>query len=793
MSDSVGVDFGPTGIDTVADGMGTTGDPVVDEAKKRFQRCSEWESSARERYIEDLKFSYGDSDNGYQWPNAIRRSRDVESRPCLTMNILRQHNLQIINEGKRNKASVKVIPVGNGATAEAAKMWRGIFDHIEYQSNAQTAYSVAREFQVFAGLGYWRLVTDWVPGTWEQEIYIRSVPDPLTVYLDPDIRERDGSDAAFAFVFDTVPREDFREAYPDFVELAGVQPFGIGAADDDWVTKDHIRICEYFRKVPKKDKVLHFVDPQTGERRTAKASGLHRKMVKAILDDPQTRSRDEMGEVVEWKLIAGDRVIDETEWPGKYIPLIRCLGEETVIEGILDRKGHTRAMKDAQRMYNYNASGQVEFVALQSKTPWRGAAAAIEEYETYWNTANTANHSFLPFNHLDDNGNPIPPEALPQRQDPPAASPAFEMGMQTAFNQLMMASGQWQNQMGMQGNERTGEAIKRRQDQGDTATYHFQDNFDLALAFTGKQLIDLVPRIYDTKRVLQIQAEDGTDLEIEIDPGARAAYLQQIGHNGEVAKRIFNPSVGRFDVRAAPGNAKNSGREATVEALTLILTQNPGLTGIVGDLLLSAMDFDKAQEAAQRLKRMVPPQALGTGPSQQEQQLMLQLRQTQAALGEALGKLGKEQQKLVGKDQMRDIDAYKAETDRMKALGDSMGQLDPEGTRSAIEDLVREAAHTHLTPILRANAADMDDQAEGARADAEAEATANAPEGSKPKKGPAYAGMSTANAEAMAPFPGSRQASDGEWYTTDPTRKGKYMRIAPLVQEHRPRGIVANA
>lgn len=773
---------GPEGPDpeTVADGMGTTGDPVVDEAKRRFQRCSEWEANARERFIEDLKFSYGDSDNGYQWPNAVRRSRDVDSRPCLTMNILRQHNLQIINEGKRNKADVKVIPVGNGATVEAAKMWQGIMDHIQYQSKAQTAYSIAREFQVFGGIGFWRLVTEWVEDSWEQEVYIRQVPDPLTVYLDPDIRERDGSDAEFAFVFDTIPREDFREAYPEFVEMAGSQPFGIGAADDDWITKDHIRICEYFRKVPKKDKLHHFVDPRTGERKVARASKLHPDIAKAVADDPQTHTREIWDQVVEWKLIAGDRVIDETIWPGKYIPLIRCLGEETVVEGILDRKGHTRAMKDAQRMYNYNASGQVEFVALQSKTPWKGAAAAIEEYESYWNSANTTNHSFLPFNHLDDNGNPIPQEALPSRQDPPAASPAFEMGMQTAFNQLMMASGQWQNQMGQMGNERTGEAIKRRQDQGDTATYHFQDNFDAALVYTGMQLIDLVPKVYDTKRVLRLQAEDGTDMEVEIDPGARQAYLQQIGHNNEVVKRVFNPAVGRYDVRAAAGNATGSAREATVQALTLILTQAPGLTGIIGDLLLSSMDFDKAQEAAQRLKRMVPPQALGQAPSQQEQALHAQLQQTQAALGETLGKLGKEQQKLVGKDQMRDIDAYKAETDRMKALAEQMQGADPEGLRQTIEDLVREAAHTHLTPILRANSKDIDDSAAQA-------ANEGAPEGTPAVKPP-----NASTQEAMAPFPGSRRAPDGEWYTTDPTRKGKYMRIAPLVQEHQARGIIGN-
>jgi hypothetical protein len=697
------------------------------------------------------------------------------------MNIIRQHNLQIINDAKRNKSSPKVIPTGNGATVESAKIFRAIFDHIEYQSSAQSAYSICREFQVFGGYGIIRLVTDYAaPDAWEQEIFIRAVPDPLTVYLDPDIRERDGSDANFGFVFDTVPKEDFFEAYPEFADLAGDQPFGLGTADDDWITKDHVRVCEYFRKVRKKNQLINFKDPASGRRQTIKKSALSKNHAKQVIDDPETKIRTIWDDEVEWLLIAGDKVIDRTTWPGRYIPLIRCIGEECTIEGLLDRKGHTRSMKDAQRMYNYNASGQVEFVALQSKTPWYGAAAAIEDFETYWNTANTANHSFLPFKHLDDDGNPIPPQALPQRMQPPAPSQAFEAGMTTAFNQIMMASGQWQNQMGMMGNERTGAAIQKRQDQGDTATYHFQDNFDTALVFLGKQMLDLIPKVYDTKRILMIQAEDGTDLEIEIDPGARSAYLQQIGHNQEVVKRIFNPNVGKYDVRAAPGDATGSRREETVQALTLILTQAPALTGVIGDLLLASMDFDKAQEAAQRLKRMVPPQALGQGPSAQEQQLGMQLRQTQAALGEALGKLGKEQVKLSGKDQMRDIDAYKAETDRFKALADAL-MLDQGGLQQVVNNLMKDAAQTHLAPMLQENAQEISDGRQQEAEDA-------APEGEAPATQPkASTGMS-----AMAPVPGAQRAPDGAWYLTDPTRSGKYLRVAPLAQEHLQRGIVGN-
>jgi len=766
--------------DQVESGIGTTGDPVVDEARRRFNRCSEWESPSRERFLEDLKFSYGDADNGYQWPNAVRRSRDVDSKPCLTLNIIRQHNLQIINDGKQNKSEVSVLATGGGATADSAEVYRNVLSDIQYNSQAQLAYSIAREFQVYGGIGWWRLVTRYVnEDTFDQEIKIEPVLDPLSVYMDPDIKQRNGSDARFALVFDDVPRDQFREAYPELSVVIGRSPFGVGNPDDDWVARNHIRLCEYFRKVYHEDTLWSFIDPSDGQRKNLRESRMPHQVLRGLREDEHTKSRRIWVEEIEWYLIAGDVVIDETIWPGKYIPLIRCVGEEQVVEGLLDRKGHTRAMKDGQRMYNYNASAQVELVALQTKTPWKGAAAAVEEYEQYWNNANTTNHAYLPFNHLDDDGNPIPPDALPARLDPPPPSQAFEMGMQSAFNQIMMVSGQYQNQMGMMGNERTGSAIQERMDQGDTATYHFRDNYETALVFTGMQIIDLIPKIYDTTRIMMIQADDGSMTELMIDPRQRQALQVNKSVDGAIIRRIFNPSVGRYEVRASPGQAFGSRRQETIQALTLILTQAPNLTGIIGDLLLSAMDFKEAKEAAQRLKRMVPPQALGEGPTQVEQTLMGQNMQLTNALREALQRLGKEQLRLAGKDQMRDIDAYKAETDRMKALQELLPE-DPQGLQRIIEDLVKEATHTHLVPILEANRQtiiDQSDEENGGGGNESGEGSKNDSGGGS--KSPV--GDSEFDKEA-APIPGALRAPDGHWYIPDPTTPGSHLRIVPREQ-----------
>lgn len=685
-------------------------DPVIAEAMKRWRRCSEWEANARERFIDDVKYAEGDSDNGYQWPAAVKRNRDVDKRPCLTINIVRQHNKQITNDSLQNKASVKIRAVGGGASVASAQLFEALVRQIEYRSNAQSAYEHASKFQVQGGIGWWRLVTQYVSEeSFDQEIKIKRVLDPLSVYMDPDCQEEDCSDAKFAFVFDLVPKDQFNEMYPEYKDVAGLQPLAVGAGDDDWITKDYVRVAEYFRKVADEDTLVSFIDPKDGLRKNLLKSKMPKEVWEELSSDPLTRKRAVKRERIEWKLIIGEEICDETEWLGSYIPLVRVLGEETIIEGILDRKGHTRAMKDSQRMFNYNASSQVEFVALQSKTPYIASAKAIEDYEVMWNTANQVNHSVLVYNHSDPDfpDKPVPP---PVRQQPPTSAPGFAEGMDTAFNQMMMASGQWQNQMGMQGNERTGSAIKARQHQSDRSVFNFQNNYESALKYCGRQIIELIPKVYDTKRLMKLYAEDGEELDVEMDPQAPQAVQEYLDEAGRVVRRVLNPKIGQYEVQSDVGASYGTRRQETAEALTLVLTQAPNLVPLVGDLLLRSMDFKEAQEAAQRLKRMVPPQALGKGPTPQEQQLQQQLLASQSALAKALQELGKKDLKLVGKDQMRDIDVYEAYTKRVSALKELLPD-DPVVLASLLRELGDDALGASLRPIIEANAKSLREQA----------------------------------------------------------------------------------
>lgn len=668
---------------------------IVREAHKRLDRGLEIEAIARQNLIHDVKFGVGDARNGYQWDDDMRRARDVDARPSLTINKTEQHCLQIVNDARQNKAGIKVRPVGDEATYEAAQIYEGIIRHIEYQSNAQAAYDTATWWQVFGGLGYFRVLTDYVSDkSFDQDIFIRRVADPLTVLLDPDIKEYDGSDAKWGFVFETLPRAEAKTMWPDVdfdtATLGLETPTG-------WMDDETVRIAEYYRKSVKDDVLYALV---TGE--TVLASKLRADSIPIPPKEAIAQQRKVGSDVVEWFKIVGNKIVDRREWPGKYIPICRVVGQETFLDGRLDRKGHVRSLLDPQRMYNFNSSAAIENMSLQTKIPWIAEAIALEGREEDWENANRVNKAVLTYQGWDDQGARVVPP--PNRVTPPIPSQAYLQGMQTAQQEMMMVSGQYQAVLGAPSNETSGKAINARQRQGDNATYHFIDHLAQAIRYAGKILIDMIPRVYDTARIVKIMSESGEQASVSLDPTSQMAHSangQPTSQSDDaptlfdLAKRaqiVFNPTVGRYDIESDVGPSYQTQRQEEFNALTQILTQAPHWANVIGDLLFKAADFPGADDIAKRLKNMVPAQALG-GPSQELMQAQGQIKQLQNSVVALTQALTTEKHKVADKGSDISVDQYKAETDRIKVLD---GVLGPGATQALVSQLVMEALQTHL-------------------------------------------------------------------------------------------------
>lgn len=646
-------------------------DELIRNAKKRFRRSDMWEAIARKRWLEDYKFYNADAYNMYQWPDNARNARGFgtgDERPCLTVNKSAKHCDMVINDALQNKTGIKVKPVGNEATYEAAQIYEGIVRHIEYISDAQSHYAKSFKFQVVSGYGVLRVTTDYVDDkTFDQEIKITSIPDPLSVFIDPDAQEPDASDARFAFVFTDMPRDQFDTQYPEWKDRCVHTALG---NDEGWIAEKHVRIAEYFYREEVKDTLIVFLDPTTNVKTpifrsdTKSWKGDLRKALQEQLDDPDTKTREVVRNKIKWCKIIGDEVAERKDWAGETIPIVPVLGHKTVIEGELDRKGHIRSMIDSQRMLNYNSSAAIEYGALQTKTPWVAPAAAIEGQDA-WASSNLVNYSVLVYNHMDDDGNPL---EKPFRPTPPMGAPLYQEGMKNASEDMMMVSGQYQPVMGQPGNERSGTAIQARQRQSENATYHFVEHQAQAIRRLGKIIIDLIPKIYDTPRIISIMADDGTATMVQLDPGAQQLLVKQkAAVETEADKITLNPTIGKYEVISDVGPDYATRRQEAFNALSQIASTAPELMSIIGDLVLLAADFPMAEEAAERLKRMVPPQALGE-INGQVQQLEQQLQAAQALSGSLAAKLVELQEKLKSKDVQKDVDIYKAITDRIDVL-----------------------------------------------------------------------------------------------------------------------------
>jgi len=703
---------------------------IVMEAKRRFRACEEWEGSARTNFDYDYKFANGDSLNNYQWDSWVVGDRIDNQRPCLTVNKTMQHCLQIINDGKQNKPGVIIRPVGETASYEAAQIFQEVVRHIEYISNAENVYDKASEFQVIGGIGYWRVVTDYLddggvdPLTmFSQEIYIKPIKDPRSVYLDPDINETDGSDANFGFVVSDEPKDLYEAKYPDFKDVGGSAVFNNTA--DGWYTKDHVRVVEYYRRINREDNFIWFVTPTAGEEIFGFVSDLKKtdegKEALALFKEIKSREnnlpvnqqtyreRKVVRGDIEWYKIAGNVIIDRKPWLGKYIPIVRVIGRETIIDGVLDRIGHTRALLDPQRIYNVNSSANVEFGALQTKSPIMAAADAIEGYEEYYETANTVNHSFMPYNAYDEEGRQLPP---PQRMAAPQSSPAYVQQMQIAQNEMMMVSGQYQAQMGENENAKSGIAITQRQRQGDRATYHFVDGLAIATRFTGKILIDLIPKIYDTRRVMEVEAKDGTLMKLIIDPEAQQSMQKLVPDQNQdpslpnlPVEIIFNPSVGKYAVMSDNGPSFATRRQDAFNALTQIAAQNKEFMNVAGDILWKVADFPEAQVLAARWRRIIPPNVTGDAPNPQLTEAMQQasqkIEQQLAIIAQQTKEIADKDRDLDRKDRELELRAkeisvtqqrldYEAENKRLAALGNSGPAVTPEQIQPVLKQLLKE-------------------------------------------------------------------------------------------------------
>lgn len=627
----------------------------------------------------------GSPDNNWQWPSDVlgTRASIQGARPTLTINKLPQHVRQVTNDQRQNRPTGKVIPADDKADIAVAEIFDGIVRHIEYMSDADIAYDTACDNQVTYGEGYVRVLTEYCDDlSFEQDIRIKRIRNSFSVYMDPRIQDPCGADAEWCLITEDMGKEEYERLYPDAAPFSTLKQAGVGDPGmASWLMEDSVRIAEYFYADYKKVE-LHMY--RGGE--TAFADDPVNNQLRAVYGKPE-RSRTVQRRSIKWWKTNGYEVLEESDWAGRWIPVIRVVGNEFEIEGQLYLSGLVRNAKDAQRMYNYWTSQEAEMLALAPKAPFIGYGGQFEGHEAQWKTANTQNWPYLEVNPdvTDGAGSVLP---LPQRAAPPLVQTGLIQAKMGASDDIKSTTGQYDSSLGATSNERSGKAILAREKQGDTGTYHYLDNLSRAVRFTTRQLVDLIPKIYDTQRIARIIGMDGEVGMVRIDPEQPEPMRKIMDETGEVViEKIYNPSVGVYDVCVTTGPNYMTKRQEMQESMTQLLMANPELWGVIGDLAVKSMDWPGSQEIAARLRKTLDPKLLDDGDKPPELQAAEAKMQEMAQEMEKMHSMLKnvensmESKELDIKEFEATIKAFDAETKRLSAMQAGM-------TPEQIQDVV---------------------------------------------------------------------------------------------------------
>lgn len=571
-------------------------DTFLKRALDRYERAVTADQDNRLAYIDDLRFRAG-----IQWPVELQRAREADDRPVLTNNEMPQFVRQVTGDVRQNTPAIKVAGVDGGSDKALAEIYTGLIRNIEQQSKAKYVYATGADAAVGGGFGAWRVVTQYTDDdSFEQDIRIKAIPNALSVIWDPLSIEIDKSDATYCFVHYRLPKSEFQEQYPGAICV----DFEIRSDDVDgqtrrsWFDGEGVRVAEYWCKEPVTKKICKLQSGEVIDCTGMKPEDLLQWGPMMDLDKPMVREV-KSHKIVQY-IISGREVLDgPNEWAGKHIPIVHVPGEEVWVGENRVTHGIIRFLKDPQRLKNYMRSCSAEVVGQQPKMPWILTPGMIAGFEQDWQNAGKSGKPYLLWNP-----DPEFPGLAPQRSQPPVPAVGLSEEAALASEDMYRVSGIYPTSLGQKSNESSGIAIKRREQQGDTGTFVYIDNLSMAIARTGEILVDLIPRIYDTDRVVRVVGEDGAHNLVPIN---REMVVR--GQNGAQKVIKFDLSSGKYDVTVATGPNFLTRKQEAAEGVLGFVQAVPDAGPLLGDILADLQDWPFAEKVKERMTLLLPPAA----------------------------------------------------------------------------------------------------------------------------------------------------------------------------------------
>lgn len=649
-----------------------------ESALNGFKASASYFAEQRKREVDDLKFVDFDE----QWDPTVKTQRagnqsvnglpPTPPRPMIVINTIRPACQQVANTRRNARIGLQFAPKGGGAKQETAEIFEDIARAQQLDSRASIARNWAADRAEKCGTGWYRLDTDYAKDTndeaaWnDQEIVWRRILNQASVYPDPHAQEPDFSDGKRWYVTEDLPFDIYKETYPDsdlsdydsseLTAIGDAQPkwvFTAATGEDGGESQPTVRIAECW-EIVETERVRVMLTNGAAAFEDEIPDG---QQVEVGTRAQKRRVRDR---IVLWsKMNAVEYLDPPQEWNGAYVPLVPCVGEESNVNGERRWTGIVRPGKDAAMSYNVMRSAQIEAIAIGTKAPYIGFMETIEPYLEWWKQSAIRNYFILPVKAAYDKaGNLLP---IPQRTVQEPAIQAMTIAAQAAKEDVHATTGIPPVALGqLDPHDRSGKAIQALQGQAEVGSSGYMDNFiQISLAYEGKVVRDLIPRIYDRpgrivpavgvdeqRRMIMLNypfIEGPEGLPIKALPQwvkGQPVPKQIPGPNGQpIEVQYFDLSEGEYGVAPVAGKSYATRRQEASAAIGNVMqVVPPEMAAAIAPAWLEEQDYPGAKKIAKIAQKSLPPQLAAAydddkdGPDPEVQQLQQQVQQLQQAL-----------------------------------------------------------------------------------------------------------------------------------------------------------------
>ncbi len=594
---------------------------LLKEIRDNFDSATKFWAPIHKEGNLDVRFVAGDP---WDQRDIEAREKDEQKRPHLVFDSASQYINALCGKERQRKRSIIATPESGKANKETAEKIQGRLRYIETKCKAQSKYASAFKDAGTRGYGWLGVSSCYSSATGrEQEPTIRGFDNPDSVLMQPHVKEYDGGDARWCFVNDRLGKGEFKRLYAKF------EP------QDLCETDDSVLVTEYWKlDVKVVDRTLYLKGPagETEVKESELPDGKYNeKRDGELIDDRDIEEKTVTKYVCQLAASGksenseGVEILAEEKTKWTSIPIVPVFGEKFyVAEGESSASAKVvylsliRRARDPMQLLNLSMTNAAEQMAMVPKTRYMGYEGQFEGHESEFANIGTNPLGYLQVKPITDQatGALLP---LPRKENWEPAIQATMMLAEKCENQVRSTVGQIVSTE--LDKAKSGVALKRLNETGDTASFHLPDNFAMSMERLGCLLGEALHFTHDNDREVPIQNERGQKELTRINAV----------HPGKDGKPVhYDFTCADYGYTVSTGPSHQSQQEAVQDYITTLVQSAPELLNQFGDLYTEAQNLGPdAAPIVERFKRIAGPLAQEEGAPPDPAQMQAELQKGQ--------------------------------------------------------------------------------------------------------------------------------------------------------------------